>query len=919
MLHNFHRTLRHAACLLAISGALSVAFGQIEQGPKTTPGNTSGGGVGIGINIDIGTIFNAIKNLRKNDEPPKPPVLQKKAVTVSSGSSGNYTIDWVVQYANNTGATLPSATVRDGPIATIIANSLQQPLGWTGMTNASPPPIDNFAQWTGANIAPHGVMTASLGSTSPPNVTVAGSGDGYSPIPYSHSKGLRVYLVNHHSNVGELNFKCVDTTTGLACAGWPKQLPLGDGSGFTSTTQTPVEYVISGGKLYYSANNDNATTGVSGIGCFDLELDVACGFKKLNDVMPDGNHLLQGPWKVGNEMYFTSYAGDLFCATLAVNLPACVGNAYKIPNSTIKIKTAPSGAYGRGGRVAGVVVGDRLFITSKDGDLASSKKYTNCFNGANHADKHKVCWGLAPGTGSHSFASESDYGNVSNFVYFDPSGSPKAICTLFPFALPKQQCVNLLNGNSITLPLVLPATKLGAGLETHIWPRTYFVASLYQSRMFSNLGGYQDNVWCWDWITSNYCQSSATSIAYTPGRTNDLPLGKQVSTQTYGSNVDDVGCIWVYGHDNILWNFDPSNVDPVSKKAMACGGGSGKTTKVFQPLQYCSGPKPFRWLNVEVKGAPLANYTKFVVKVLDSTSNAVLLTKDLLPSGPMKVDITSLDAQTISKPLKIEIEYTPKPGVTDKPYLEVRYDAPPAEFCFKSKHTCEQKSISNVVETPDPTNPQKFISVKVDVPAPQDCKISPPPVCGQPGQPPCPTCGTPTTPPCPACGQAGQPPCPVCGTANTPACNSCGMPGQPPCVCIPGTPGCVPPPPPPPVCAPGSIGWPACLTCANPPCSGTPKVMKDDVCLTPPCADKPPQSVSEEFKEPKTGCVRKAKPAPEAVAAPKPKPVVKPKPKPAVTDAPAAFITAPQPSVAAPKPKPRPVAKPKPKVEDDCE
>lgn len=135
-------------------------------------------------------------------------------------------------------------------------------------------------------------------------------------------------------------------------------------------------------------------------------------------------------------------------------------------------------------------------------------------------------------------------------------------------------------------------------------------------------------------------------------------------------------------------------------------------------------------------------------------------------------------------------------------------------------------------------------------------------------------------------------PPPTCGTATTPPCvtGGCGAAGQPACGCIPGMPGCI----------------------------GVPRVVSD-VCLNPPCADKPKQSVSEELKEPKTGCVRKAKPAPEAAAIPKPKPVVKPKPKPVVTEAPAAVTAAPQPAVATPKPKPRPVAKPKPKVDDDCE
>ena len=170
-----------------------------------------------------------------------------------------------------------------------------------------------------------------------------------------------------------------------------------------------------------------------------------------------------------------------------------------------------------------------------------------------------------------------------------------------------------------------------------------------------------------------------------------------------------------------------------------------------------------------------------------------MLTKDLMPAGPMLVDISSLDAQTLSQPLKIEIEYTPKPNVNDKPILEVRYDGPPMEFCFKSEHKCEQGQITNSVSTEiDPTQnarttfgratKAKLYTAQATAPTAPGC----PSTCGTAGNPLCPlcdclgnpvpVCGTPGQPPCPKCGQAGQPPCPACGQAGQPLCPDCTIP-----------------------------------------------------------------------------------------------------------------------------------------------
>ncbi len=875
---NLLSVLRAATAASALALALGAALAQgpvqgvpgtprVEQPNQRQDNPNGGGGVGIGINIDLGSIFNAIRNATRKDQPDKddpkkPPVLQKSAVTVSSGSSGNYTIDWVVQYANNTGATLPNVLVKDGPIATIIPGSLlPPPTGWTAQTNALPLPADNFALWTGTNIAPHGVMTATFPPPLPASMSLAGSGDGYQPIPYTRLSvpaGQRIYFMNHHATPGTKLFKCLDLTTGVACTGWGlgKTLPAGDSSGNNSGTMAnDSEYTIDNGKMYYASQGPSGI----GIGCYNLETDTECGLANFG--AQTLGLLINGPWRVGNELYVADTDGALYCANLGGLVP-CVGSNYKIPATTIKIHvTKPGFNNYSGGYLAGKVIANKVYITS----IQSFIKYTNCFDSTTKA----ACWNTsAPtiGTAPYSFSSGSDSTNVSNYLYYDVGGAAVAVCTMrrTPAA---QLCVDALTGAAQTgLPTVLPGLNLGAGLETYIAGKTYFVKSLYQ-------GEPRENAYCWNWSTQAACTTAPLGIiANSPG-----------GTHNYGSNSDAQGCIWIYGDGGKLWHFNSNNIDSTTGLAKPCGGGA-QFIKIFQPLQYCSGPKPFRWTSVEVKGAPLANYSKFIVKVLDSINNTVLFTKDLKATGQLQANITGIDVQTISRPLKIEIEYTPNPGMgaSDEPYLEVRYNAPPIEFCFKSTHTCEQSKITNIVETPDPAIPGKYISVKVDVDKPQNCTIKPPPpVCGQPGQPPCPTCGTVTTPACTACGQPGQPNCP-----------------DP--VCIPGTPGC-------PVIGVGCVpGDPRCNPVRPPP----PK----PVCLTGDCPDKPAQSIAEEFKEPKVACARKTKPVENA---PK-KVVVKPKPKPALVAAPtvpADPSAAPKPK---PKPRPKPAVKPAARDDDDC-
>jgi hypothetical protein len=857
-----------------------------------TPSNPTGSAGGsqpraaTGAANRLGNLLGSLRAAARGTAD-KPPALEKKAFAVGPSVNGNYTINWVVSYANTSNQALSNVIVRDGPISTIIPGSLQQPAGWTGATNSNAP-INNYAQWNGAIVPPHGVMTQTLPAAGPSQINVGGNGDGFGPIPYTHPSGRRTYLMNHHEAPGTKLFNCFDMLTAVSCSGaWPRLLPMGDGSGSSGTTSNNAEYVIDSGKIYYAAQNFARW----GIGCYNLDTDTECGFTQLGASSSAATQtMLQGPWRIGGELYLADYDGQVYCAKLAAGMPACLSSGYKIPLTDIKLNVPAKNSNAlawANGQIVGKVVGTKLYLTSRTNwyaqNTSSDVKTHNCIDSVTKA----ACWNTtAPTRGSGATVADPYAYNYSNFIYYSTSGVALANCTKIAAAA-GQVCADVNTGLSLILPAIFPSHPERNVASLHQWPRTYF-NGVGPGNANSGQG------WCWDWSAANYCQGVIGSLT---GAMADAFKSE------YGSGMDDRGCVWVYGHFSKLWGYDPNSLDPVTGLAKPCGGDPGKAQLTFQPLQYCSGPKPFKWTAVEVKGTSLVNMDKLIVKVLDATTSAVLYTKDLKAGSALSTPITSVNAQTESKPLKIELEYTPKAGTNDKPYVEVRYDAPALEFCFTSTHTCAQGNITNKVETQDPLNLSSVISASATVVKPQDCPCV---ACGTANTPSCPTCGQPGQPVCPPCGQPGQAPCGTCGGAGQPPCTSCGGVGQLPCSggpgCIPGTPGC-------PIiifdggCIPGTPG----CTVRPPP--------RDPVCLTGNCnADKPQQSIAEEYKAPKVSCVRKPKEAEEVkkVSPPKPKPkpvAANPAPKPAIeADA----------KPAAPKPRPKPAPKPKAQDDDDC-
>jgi hypothetical protein len=318
---------------------------------------------------------------------------------------------------------------------------------------------------------------------------------------------------------------------------------------------------------------------------------------------------------------------------------------------------------------------------------------------------------------------------------------PVAICHRYESG---QACFDLANGSLITLPTVFPllinisascpgfpfTTRPGPILapEVKIGTKTYFPDGWYCDGS-SNARG---RVICWDWATGAPCAPKSWTHS-TKGNPRD-----------YTANIDDRGCIWVLG-DNApaMWYFDPSKPPGKDGIAQKCEYKDGTFNYTFQPWKYCSGPKPFKWLAVEIANATLSDFNKLEIKVKDSSNNTIF-TYDCIANNSLIANITSIDPQTNGQPLKVEISYTLATG-SNLQQFEVRayYSASPLEFCFKSQHKCEEGPVKNTVSV---SGIEKPPGVEVELPKPDKCGE----VAGG-GQPPG---GTPASP----SSGGGQPP-----------------------------------------------------------------------------------------------------------------------------------------------------------------
>ena len=117
--------------------------------------------------------------------------------------------------------------------------------------------------------------------------------------------------------------------------------------------------------------------------------------------------------------------------------------------------------------------------------------------------------------------------------------------------------------------------------------------------------------------------------------------------------------MWVLG-DNApaMWYFDPTKPPDKQGFARRCDYKDGKIEQVFKPWDYCSGPRPFLWLRLEVINASLSDFNKLEIKVKD-VSNNTLLTYDCIANNSTIISLSSIASQTNGQPIKVECSIRP--------------------------------------------------------------------------------------------------------------------------------------------------------------------------------------------------------------------------------------------------------------------
>ncbi len=460
----FYRACITILCLFLLLTA--PVFAQYQE-PSPPPSEGKGGvKIGPAIIIPFLLIPAIIQKLKEGKEEfPPYKTLDKKPVNISQ-SGNSYTIDWVIYYANNTNTTQNGVTISEGPINTIIPGSLQQPSGWTGTLN----PTHTIATWTGNAPPINGYMSATVSTSMPSSLNFGGgAGDGFRAIPYRHiSSGskLRIYIINHHDNPGSQIFKCVDTTTGNPCPGFPKALPKGDNSGKFSGSGNfeGYYYYINGGKLYYSVTASDLEFG---LGCYALETDSECGFYKLGTQPGSSfNMYVMGPIKVGNELYMVGGDGNLYCLSATNPANPCAplvnyftGYTFPAGSFTSVGVTGPS--------IWARVAGTKIYFITDDNPWNNNKNVRAfCFD----TTTKTACTGWTVSTvGTSSlplFAGPP-------FIYYDMAMNPKHICMR---KTSTQLCFDLTTGAPSTPPMIFSSINFtyGIGYEITLGTRTYF-------------------------------------------------------------------------------------------------------------------------------------------------------------------------------------------------------------------------------------------------------------------------------------------------------------------------------------------------------------------------------------------------------------------------------------------------------------
>jgi hypothetical protein len=175
-------SLRNLALTLLLASSLSFAQqGPIPGTPRPDASQQGGGGVGIGINIDVGSVINALKNLKKKDDKCDPEVEESAQRQFAKEPIIGTTAEQFVrrlceQHASQSGP-------RKAPVTVGSSKKIWQratPQGNTCKVNGNFE-SGNLSSWSGADNGP-----TWGGYTNPPVITILGINSGAYNLGTSH-------------------------------------------------------------------------------------------------------------------------------------------------------------------------------------------------------------------------------------------------------------------------------------------------------------------------------------------------------------------------------------------------------------------------------------------------------------------------------------------------------------------------------------------------------------------------------------------------------------------------------------------------------------------------------------------------------------------------------------------------------------
>lgn len=526
---------------------------------------------------------------------------------------------------------------------------------------------------TGMNNTFLPVLSIALDTKSPTG------GDGYVPIPYTHSDGsLLLYNVYHHTNDPASNYGifCYNVSKNEICdlnndtaPDFPKYNSDTAGDDGLSNanahliTPSTVLTKIHNNQLFFPAQRA-APYNDMGLGCLNLETGLFCDFISIapNNKLLTGGYTLAsfyGAYSVGTEVYMHDHQYNLYCydvdlktscGTYNLGVPAYDGTTDFITTTE--------------------VAEDKIYILAiYFTQMTPQNILVKCFDSTTKAECANFSEYEIPGTSI--FPPSGPTGFL--FQHQDTFGNIDALCGLFngnltcfdsqanTFSDPVLENT-LLND----IPWIAPLTN-GGDFDYRIGSKVY----LPMRHVLTDEGA----TYCYDFATQSACSNFGNPG--TPGY-KTWPTVNAGVTGEYGY-AEVNGCLYGLGNPGIMWSFDPAT------GTTPCSISNMELT-VRKSDYYCDGLSHTVELNLlQVSGVD-SNIALLEVDVVNADTDTVIASSGDI-SGSGQYDLSGIDFDANPDLIfKLKVVYIDPAMIPESGYpVSFTFSGDDPQICFISK------------------------------------------------------------------------------------------------------------------------------------------------------------------------------------------------------------------------------------------